>query len=390
MRLRRRRTFRGSVLVIVMITLMFATFALVTFMEKASVDLLVEQREALTRRLRVEAYSALETTLGVLNEFREVGNGLRSPAEGWSDPLAFAGYTPSDDREVQIQFDDESGKIPLPRATAELLTNLFKYWGFVDAEAEALADAMLGWMKRNHVYASAVQPNYESGPIPYLAPGRSLRSYSELAAIEKVRETFFDAEGRPNEYWKRFVDSVSLFDFQRPNLNGARPDTLAALGKFDETQLKNLGDYLSGAGPYERQGPQFFQSPSEAQRVAGPTGDTNGFGSTISALRITVIVRDGRTEFKLSTVVAPPSGATTIQTTATAARTQTAGAVGQSANQQKNRPNAAQPTPRPGGTSTAGGSGAAPASLKYPFTLLEIRENDEIPPPPAPPANSLI
>lgn len=386
----RRHSLRGSVLVIVMITLMFATFALVTFIEKASVDLLVEQREALTRRLRVEAYSALETTLGVLNEFREVGSGLRSPAEGWGDPLVFASYTPSDDREVQILFDDESGKIPLPRANAQLLTNLFKHWGFVDAEAESLADAMLGWMKRNHVYASSVQPNYESGPIPYLAPGRSLRSYGELAAIEKVRETFFDAEGRPNEYWKRFVDSVSLFDFQRPNLNGARPDTLAALGQFDETQLKNLGDYLRGAGTYETQGPQFFQSPNEAQRVTGPTGDTNGFASTISALRITVIVRDGRTEFKLSTVVAPPSGATTVQTTATAARTQSAGAVGQSASQQQNRPNAAQPTPRPGGTPAAGGSGAAPASLKYPFTLLEIRENDEIPPPPAPPANSLI
>ncbi len=387
---RRRPSLRGSVLVIVMITLMFATFALVTFMEKASVDLLVEQREALSRRLRVEAYSALETTLGVLNEFREVGSGLRSPAEGWSDPLEFAGYTPSDDREVHIQFDDESGKIPLPRANAQLLTNLFKHWGFVEVEAEALADAMLGWIKRDHVYASAVQPNYDSGPIPYLSPGRSLRSYGELAAIEKVRETFFDAEGRPNDYWKRFVDSVSLFDFPRPNLNGARPDTLAALGQFDDTQLKNLGDYLSGSGTYQTQGPQFFQSPNEAQRVTGPTGDTGGFASTISALRITITVRDGRTEFKLSTVVAPPSGASTIQTTATAARTQTSGAVGQSASQQQNRPNAGQAAARPGANPAAGAGGSAAQSLKYPFTLLEIRENDEIPPPPAPPANSLI
>jgi hypothetical protein len=172
MRMATRTTGNGSVLVIVMITLLFAAIALVTFMEKASVDLLVDQRDVLTRRLRMEGYSALEMTLGVLNEFREAGNGLRSPAEGWSDPLTFAGYTPSDGRVVEVAFEDESGKISLPHANALILTNLFKNWGILQAEAETMADAMLGWMKRNHVYTSSVQPNYEMGPIPYVAPGR--------------------------------------------------------------------------------------------------------------------------------------------------------------------------------------------------------------------------
>src|SRR6185369_11990602 len=119
------RARRGSVLVIVMITLLFATFALIAFMEKASVDLIVDQREALTRRLRMEAYSALE----VLNDFREVNQGQRSASEGWSDPLGFAGYTPTEDRTVEIAFDDESGIISLPRANPTVLTNLFINWG---------------------------------------------------------------------------------------------------------------------------------------------------------------------------------------------------------------------------------------------------------------------
>lgn len=379
----------GSVLVIVMITLLFAVFALVAFMEKASVDLLVDQRDVLTRRLRMEAYSALEVTLGVLNEFREVGNGLRSPAEGWSDPLTFAGYTPSEGRVVTIAFEDESGKISLPHANALILTNLFKNWGILQPDAEALADAMLGWMKRNHVYTSSVQPNYEMGAIPYLPPGRSLRSFHELAAIEKVRETFYDADGRPNEYWRRFADSVSLLDFPRPNINGAKPDTLAALGQFNETQQQNLGDYLRGTGNYQTQGPQFFQAPNEAQRIAGPTGDTSGFATTISALRITVTVRDGRTEFKMSTVIAPPNGATTVQTTATAARTQASAATAQTAAQQQQRPNAAQAITRPGAAPAAPKQNASTAgNLKYPFTLLDIRENDEIPAPPVGVASS--
>ncbi len=385
-----RRRRRGSVLVIVMVTLLFATFALVNFMEKASVDLLVDQREILSRRLRHEAYNALEMTLGVLNEFREAGNGLRSPAEGWGDPLEFAGYVPGEDRTISVSFDDESGKLPLPRMDAQMLVRLFRYWELPQAEAESVADALLGWMKRDHVYTSAVQPDYDAAPIPYEVPGRSLRSYGELAAIDKVREVFFDADGRPNDLWRRFVDSVSLFDFARPNLNGARPDTLAALGQFDDTQQRNLGDYLRGAGLYQNQGPRFFRSPNEAQAVAGPAGDTGAFEATISALRITVTVREGTTEYRLSTVIAPQGGARTIQTTASDTRrvTQTAGA--QTAAQRQSRPNAAQANPRPGATPGVPGAAATPRNLQYPFTLLEIQENDAIPPPPLPPPNPLI
>lgn len=249
---------RASVIVIVMVTLLFATFALMVFMEKASVDLLVDQRAAINRRLRTEAYSALEVVLGVLIDFREVSNGLHSQAEGWGDPLGFAGYTPSDGRVVEITFEDESSKLSLPHVTAQTLTNLFLQWGVVKNEAEAVADVLLGWMKPNHVYTSPLQPNYDSGAIPYEAPGRSLRSYHELAAIEKARDFFYDPDGRPNDNWRRFVDNVSLFDFARPNLNGARPDVLAALGQYDQTQTRNVTDFLRGTGNFQYNGPGYF------------------------------------------------------------------------------------------------------------------------------------
>ena len=366
-----------------MITLLFATFALLAFMEKAAVDLLVDQREVVTRRLRAEAYSALEVTLGVLNEFREAGSGLRSTAEGWGDPLMFAGYTPTEGRVVDIMFEDESGKISLPHATAPVLTALFKSWELSQSDAETLTDALLGWMKRDHVYSTVLHPNYDTGLVPFESPGRSLRSWQELMAIEKVKETFFDADGRPNDLWKRLVDVVSLLDFPRTNLNAAKPDALAALGQFDATQQRNIGEYLQGTGTYERQGPQFFQNPADAQRIAGPTGDTGAFAATISALRINVTVREGRNELRVSCVVAPPGGAKTVQQTATKAVRTTAAA--KSAAEEEKRLAVAAAS-----RAQAEKKGGSAASLKYPFTLLEIRENDEIPPPPPPRLNPLL
>ena len=374
---------RASVIVIVMMSLLFATFALLAFMERASNDLLVDQREVLARRMRKEAYSSLEVTLAVLNQFREVGSGLHSPAEGWTTPLDFAGYTPADDRKVEISFDDESGKSSLPRATAPVLTNLFKNWQIPQQDAEVLADALMGWMHANHTYSTSLSPDYEMSSPSYLPPLRPIRSYSELAAIDKVRETFYDEQGRPNDYYRRFTESVSLFDFPKPNINGAKPDTLAALGQFDPTQQQNIGEYLRGEGQYQYKGPAYFENANEVSRIAtGNTGDTAQFSSTISALRINVLVMDGKTEFRLSAVVAPPGGAQMVTTNATSQRAQTSASAQRSGQAQAS---ATTQNPNPNANRATQGQNAGDRNLKYPFTLLEIRENDT-PPPAAPPA----
>jgi len=374
---------RASVLVIVMITLLFTAFALVAFIEKAGNDLLVEQHDAEARRLRMEAYSALEVTLGVLEDFREASNGLHSPAEGWNDPLAFAGYTPTEGRTIEVAFEDESGKISLPRTDAATLSRLFQTWDMTKTDADTLADSIMGWMQRGHTYTSAVAPDYEQYTPAYESPNRPLRSYQELAAIEKAREVFYDADGQPNELWKRFAAAVSLLNFPKPNINGAKPDALLALGQFQLTQQQNVNDFISGTGNYTATGPGYFQNMADAQRVAGPSGNLGAFGVTISALRIYITVHDGSSQFRLATVVTPQGGgATTVTQTATSQRTQASAAGARNATPQQNQPNAAQQNNRPPTTSARQ---PAAASLKYPFTLLEIRENDEIPPQPAPP-----
>lgn len=373
---------RGSVLIIVMITLLFAATALIAFMDKATNDLAVDHRAVIARDLRIEAYSALETTLAVLNDFSQADNGLHSPAEGWTDPLGFAGYTPSEDRTIDVAFEDESGKISLPHATADTLSRLFQSWNVPQIDADTLADALMGWMQHEHVYSSSLTPDYDQSAIPYDPPGRPLRSYSELAAIDKVRDFFYDANGRPNDYYLRFAAAVSLYDFSKSNINGANSDTLTALGQYDPTQQGQLSDYLSGKGKFQNQGPGYFQDPNQAQSIVGQGGNVTAFGTTISALRITITVHDGKTQFKLSAVIAPQNGgAKAVTQTATSASPKTSTSTAQSVSQTQSAPN----TNQANATTTRTGQTAASQNLQYPFKLLEIRENDEIPPPPPPP-----
>lgn len=361
---------RGTVLVIVLVTILFASVALFVFMEKASNDLLVEIREADARRLRTDALSAMETVLAVLEDFRRVNNGLRSPAEGWGDPLAFAGYDPGEGTTVEVEFADESGKLSLPTLDAAALTQLFVTWEVPKTDAERLADALMGWMRQDYVPASASSPraeDYERGELPYLPPERPLRSFSELAAIEVVRDFFYDEGGRPTAYLQRFKEAVSLFQYSRPNVNGAPADALSALGQLDPNQQQRMDDFRRGLGSYQTTGPGYFKSTDEAATLLGQQASPDSFGVEISALRIRVTVSRGTARYQLTAVVAPPNGAQLVKPgVATSTRT---GAGSRSGTEKALAPT---PTPTP---ARSGRDAGASKKLNYPFTLLEITEN---------------
>lgn len=392
---------RGSVLLIVLVTLVFAAAALTLFIEKADTDLLVDIRAADAARLRLEAYSALETTLGVLEDFRIVCNGLHGPAEGWGNPLEFAGYEPLEDgNNVTVALEDESAKISLASVKPEVLTELFKYWQVPQDRAEQLTDALMGWMKKDYVATSANAPrqeDYEAAPQPFDPPLRPLRSFAELMAIEGVaRSSFFDEAGQPNDLYRRFTETFSLYRFKAPNINGNKLEPLLAQSIYDDQQQQRINEYLTGAGTYQTQGPGFFKTTRTIAAVAGGQPAKLGYGTTVAALRINVTVRHGRGAFQLTAVVAPDNGATAVppsnvtsaevpdasstsadkSSTTTTANTSTPAAsttVNQKAQPSKSQ---AQTTPTAAPT---------PIKLNYPFTFLEIRENDNpVSPPPVP------
>jgi general secretion pathway protein K len=366
-----------------MITLVFTAVALTAFIERASNDLLVEARDADAGRLRQEAYSALEVTIAVLEDFRQADSGLHSPNEGWGDPLRWAGWTPSEGRTVEVSLEDESAKIPLNHTDLTTLTTLFAGWQIPADQAASLADALLGWMKSGYVYTTPLTVDYERDPVPYDAPGRALRDYSELAAVDVARTLLFDEGGRPNGNYWRFVADCSIFDFATPNVNGANADVLGAVGQYTDVQKEHLRDFLNGTGQYANQNPQWFRNAAMLAGVAGLGGQAGGFGTTVTALRVLVTVHEGRSQFRLAAVIAPQGGAALIQTNAVNA---TAG----NANGAAATTTSVTAASQPGSTAAASTTAASvPQNLSYPFTILQLLEDDAIPPPPPPlPATS--
>ncbi len=355
-----RRPFRrGSVLIIVLVTLLFASAALVAFIEKAGDNLTVDAREAIAHRLRQEAYSALEVTLAVLEDFRLTNGALHSPAEGWSDPLGFAGWSPREGCTAEVSFADESGKISLPNVQPATLLSLLESWGLAQHDAEQVRDALMGWMRRDYVPTTASLSDYEHAAIPYDPPLRSLRTYDELAAIDYTRTLFYDENHQPNDLWRKFVATFSLFDFKQTNMNGASSELVGNLDWLDKSQQRQLGDYLNGTGTRAQEGHGYFQNANQAANILGVQSLPPGYGTEIKALRVNVVIHQGGTSFRLSAVVAPSGGATVVLPVAPETSSSKVGAGGNSQT----------------ASTTSQTAAAAPKKLNYPFTLLEIEEN---------------
>jgi len=373
----------GSVILLVLMTLLFTAFALTKYLEKMSVDLLADARDARADRLRVHAYSALETVLAVLQEFSTTNGGLHSSNEGWGTPLEFAGYAPPDGLTVAATIEDESGKISLPHADFQTLRDLFLLLGQKQTDAEHLADAIMVWIQPGYEPVdsfSARATDYERETLPHDPAARSLHSFSELASIQFVRDTLYDQEGRPNELWRSFVDSVSLFDFNQPNTNSARVTTLAALGGYDEATLKMITEYLGGLGTYSRQGPAYFRSAQDVAALVGQAAASTRLGTQVRCLRVNVTVSEGSASFRVSAVVTfpggaqlPPAARATAATTSTSSAASNDSTSAQNTSSSNNGSAAAAPT-----ASAAAADSQTQSSLNYPFALLEIRENNEI------------
>jgi general secretion pathway protein K len=368
-----RKPNAGSVIVLVMVTVLLASFLLTRFVQRAGTELLADARASDQARLRREAYSALEVTLAVLADVRAIDNGLQSPAQGWDRPLDYAGYTPENVGSVEVTYEDESGKLSLPRADLATLEALLELLGLGPAEAEKAGDSLLVWTQANYapVDLDADGSNYERSALPHNPAARPMRSFAELASIENVRDYFLDDYGQPNERAQAFAANVSLYSFNQVNLNAATPVVMAAGGlvpaQIDALQAYNRQQAASG-------GPGYFRGISDVTGALGGNASLQGFGTEVRALRINITVRDGTNTFRLSTVIAPPGGATVATAPSQGASSSAAGS----------------PAATSASTSAPLTETAVPdvKKLDYPFKVLEIREDVETPAPP-PPADSL-
>lgn len=366
-----RRGRRGSVIVVVLVTLLLASFMIMKFMDSSAVELTLATRAADRDRLRADAYSALETLVAVMAEIKEVDEGLHSPDQGWGDPYAYSGDAPREGVTVTFEFTEESGRQSLPKLGYDEMVELAEALGLTRRDAERFSDSLLTWMSADHVTkdVEAEASNYEREALPHRPPHRSLRSWEELRAVRVARDLVYDEEGALTPFGSALRENLSLYDFDGVNVNSLAPALGVARG-WDPNQLAQVERYRSGLVARAPGAPRWFRSSEELTQLLGANTDTRGLGTEVKLLRVGVKVAEGAASFRLEALLAltddvkfPEPAKSTAEEDA------------------RTTPPNGETAPTAPGAKNKGKE----ETLNYPFRLLEV--NEAAGPAPAPPPN---
>ena len=345
---------KGSILLLILVMVVVMGYVLTQFIERGLSEIAGEGYYVERDRLRHAAYGALETTLAVLADFKEIEGSLQAPAQGWSDPIGFAGVEIGEGLQVTVSFKDESAKLPLNSLDEGTLYLLFDEMGITPEDSLLLTNSLLDWIDEDDDtrIEGAESDEYSFREIPHRAANRPIRNLDELAVIEGFDLYFFDEDGRPNALFDAFAEMVSPYGGSRLNANAASAMTLRAAASVGDAQLEAIADFLAGADRKPGTGDdRYFASTDELLEVIVemPAGLT--LGVDISVLSIIIQVTEGDSVFELKAVLSlDGSGIPSVQT-----------GTGQAASSSS--------------SSRASRSTASSTAIEYPFVFLELTED---------------
>lgn len=351
---RATRRRRGAVLLIVLAIIVVLSAMIVQFTEKGMSEIASEGHYVSRARLRLVAYAALETTLGVLADYVAVEGGLIAPSQGWGDPLPLSDFVVPEGLTVHIEFVDESGRLPLRTLDEITLIPLFTEMGFANEEVLHLTNALLDWTDTDddERIDGAESDVYEAAEWPHQASNRPVKRLSELAVVEGFRTLFFDEFGRPNDQFRIFAQTVSEVGTGALNINSVSDLALRALGGVSDPQIDALRRHLRGAdGIAGTADDRFFNDSGEIAGVMGALPEGVRLDAKVNTLRVRVRVDEGGNEFVLEAVVQPGHGAS-----------------GRVSGGRSDRNG-------PAGAPTDGDSFGGAMQVSYPFVFLEMTED---------------
>lgn len=362
------RSRRGSIIVLVLVLVVLLTFIVVAFLEEATAKIkyygLFHNRDD----LRTDAYSAMEISLAVINQYREIENTLWAPAQGWGTPLQEIEFQPAHAASVTVSFEDESAKLPLQSMDYDSLLTFFDVLGFDLPDAQALADGLLDWTDEDELRRlnGFDGEDYEDMDPPYHPANSSVVSWDEFFLIEPFRRLFWDEEGLPTDRWPTFKSAVSLYHTGAVNINQANNTVLTYLSEKGLIDSRAFLSYKNGSdGEIGTEDDRIHRSGENSFIL----GETSEVSDSIELLRVSVEAVRGEARFVLEALVSwagPNPGA--------------GDAASEAAQDSRTRPNVeSDPASASGQRQRARGkTRTAPSTastLGYPFRFLRITEN---------------
>lgn len=309
------RASRPGGILLVVLMLIFLTSVLVSqFLASVVTQVRLTSVQYAGNEMRFAGYRLLEASLAVVHEFKLIDeNGqLTSPAQGWGNPLNYAEELEwPEGMELEVVITDESGKISLNPPNSEQLKALFEEMGIGFIEADTMVDSLNDWIDDDDLErVNGAEADYYSRQGGTVKPADGpLDSLETLRYIRGFSEAFFDEEtGLPNDLFRQFAQSVSLYNTGAINVNTAPAfvnQALAGVYGFDADALE---DFLAGSDGRLGTDDDEYVDSTEALQQAGiyedPDAGSPQLGFQAGTLKVESSVTFGDKRFQINALVA--------------------------------------------------------------------------------------
>ena len=243
--------------------------ALITaFLEIARKEIILQGMYVGRSPMELTAWSAFESTIGVLNTYLQIDGGLYGPAQGWGDPLnqkAWGNststdpgniaviYAPPDGMTVNVTVTDYTGLMPLNRMSDNEFLAMFDTMQIDPTQGQILLDTFRDWTQpyTGNFTSDGAGPDYYETLSPGYDPTyTNITDFDEFHYLKTWQDLFWDANGTETPLYQQFRSMVTLHDSGGPvNLNTAPTAVLDVLAdqflvEIDEPTLES---YLWGA-----------------------------------------------------------------------------------------------------------------------------------------------
>jgi len=317
---------KASLLLYVLCMIVFLSAIMVSVFQYASAQLKIKSSASMLGELRADAYNALNVAIAGIEEYKFIDGGLYSIDQGFGNLLSDRNFELPSGNTIEITVEDESGKIPLVNMSEEMLIAFFVTMNFDENTAQTLTDCLLDWTDADSGVRLKGAEDEEYAPGLPNPPNRNLRDYSELRWIKNFDKYFFNEDASPNEFYKIFVENISLEEYQFININSANEFTLKTVyecnkERYDERTL----DAIKGIGVNVEDGITWLKSFTDLSN-RGVNMPTKACACEIALLRINIKVTRGIAIYHLSAMYGVMPNASNATTTTTRQRGRGAGA----------------------------------------------------------------
>jgi len=258
---RARNSKKGAILVFVLGLVVLLGSLCLRLMEETVQELRLVSQYHKRDDLRLEAYSLLDVTVAVLNEFRTLDNPSLKSGAGWANPIEWSGLTPLGERVKWLppSFKGESGKLPIFKTEEKVMKEVFAIMhsggtGLIDEDdGQSYYDAWWDWqdVDENEREEGAEDDYYEGLSPPYFTSGKNVESFEEFRMIKgfgfnpddsRGSGLFFDELGNETINMKNFRDSFSFYHEGGVNIFEASDFLLKYICGDDEGLYNDIRD----------------------------------------------------------------------------------------------------------------------------------------------------